>query len=999
MCCVVLFVFKECRKSDKKMQGQTGASRAIAPPSYIIGADPGTSGGGTYTGVGQQPSMEDYESIFGPSARDIKQDPERNRRRQRLHLPDALKGANPWLTDRIDGLITDTSNSPFTSIILPYKHIDNVDGKIKWNVFNFDEGMASRVPYESSARVLTQTKRSYAGYTVRQGLAISMEANFMMSPAGRENFKNQLTQVVGSIQYTNDLDVHIALVQAPSYQRTMNEKYFSTGKTQQQMIREYVDLFGFLQKNPNGLDIAIEEAKDILRTWGSKEPNFLLCNSKLTMQLTMTPERTQYFTQGYDGIKRLKQGPNIGSYRGINVIHSKAFSIETGARPRDLLERRVCVAEYYRIPWNADNPNRTFEFYDESKDSWFQMKWSDLVKQARLDGDGLFGTVAHPPGPRTISLATPSENPGTGTVVAPDALNNNIGVPMIVRRAPGGGGAEWDKEIYRPAGTIIATHCDGIFTRGDWRWRPDFGRQSPLAAGEAAGGALVLFKVIRDEGAPGAGAGVPITQGIVNGAVGTVATNLQYYYLLFQAADIRHNAILDFLECPCVCTNGNDMQLVWRALNLRDCGKQGNWNQAVQLGGLGKNWTMLQVYYASMVCTQRRAAAYLRGLVSREFIDNLRLLFRYTMSEHLGSFPQVGSDVMKTYDLGTRPLEWGMVDTALIARRPDMSGHGEFEFFDLFVHVLMERLYTDLTAAPMVIHTTLARTPFLLMTSEEWWHVRDSTEADLVNKPQEIVIIRPNIEHSMLGVILGRGGLDDLGATLWGQTQLECYSDSMHGLWGMSYKYNERAIVFNEKNLIRLWDICYGSYSGGKDSTMVSWDTEGTAAWREATNATGEPYQGASMAVMSFPVQEDDFDWVRNWPSPIAFHSSAEGKLPCDPDNIMSVNAPDMFPMWSATYKERFKKYQRNMPDFTQLHLCNKTAGECAQENLSSTQNALAFLGSMRIRKSDGQMISEVHGCGHHGPDYVGVSSRRNGKGMAMGMSAGLGAMGVFGAT
>ena len=75
MCCVVLFVFKECRKSDKKMQGQTGASRAIAPPSYIIGADPGTSGGGTYTGVGQQPSMEDYESIFGPSARDIKQDP------------------------------------------------------------------------------------------------------------------------------------------------------------------------------------------------------------------------------------------------------------------------------------------------------------------------------------------------------------------------------------------------------------------------------------------------------------------------------------------------------------------------------------------------------------------------------------------------------------------------------------------------------------------------------------------------------------------------------------------------------------------------------------------------------------------------------------------------------------------------------------------------------------------------------------------------------------
>jgi hypothetical protein len=31
----------------------------------------------------------------------------------------------------------------------------------------------------------------------------------------------------------------------------------------------------------------------------------------------------------------------------------------------------------------------------------------------------------------------------------------------------------------------------------------------------------------------------------------------------------------------------------------------------------------------------------------------------------------------------------------------------------------------------------------------------------------EIVIIRPNIEHNMLGIVMGRGGIDELGATLW----------------------------------------------------------------------------------------------------------------------------------------------------------------------------------------------------------------------------------------
>lgn len=98
------------------------------------------------------------------------------------------------------------------------------------------------------------------------------------------------------------------------------------------------------------------------------------------------------------------------------------------------------------------------------------------------------------------------------------------------------------------------------------------------------------------------------------------------------------------------------------------------------------------------------------------------------------------------------------------------------------------------------------------------------TEAE--NCKWELVIVRPNIEHNMLGVIVGRGGVDELGATLWGQTELSVYDDSMHGIWGMSYKYNERAIVFNHKNLIRMWDVAYDGYNGGKDCTSVNWTHE-----------------------------------------------------------------------------------------------------------------------------------------------------------------------------
>ena len=59
--------------------------------------------------------------------------------------------------------------------------------------------------------------------------------------------------MVGCIQYTNDLDVHIALITAQSYAKERAEKFYMSGKTNHQIIREYIDLFGFMSKNINAM--------------------------------------------------------------------------------------------------------------------------------------------------------------------------------------------------------------------------------------------------------------------------------------------------------------------------------------------------------------------------------------------------------------------------------------------------------------------------------------------------------------------------------------------------------------------------------------------------------------------------------------------------------------------------------------------------------------------------------------------------------------------------
>ena len=300
-----------------------------------------------------------------------------------------MAGHNQYLTDRIDGLITDATNSPFTRNILPYVYIENPDQKLKWNVYSFDEGIASRVPYEAAARVLPQSKRSFAGYAVRQGLAIAMEHNFMASAAGKENFKNQLQQLVGSIQLTNDLDVHMALLLAPSYQKTMDEKYHDNQKTLSQQCHPYINTFGIMQKIPNAMDILVEDAKTTFSTWGSKPPTFCLCNNILTAQLTMGTDRTDYVTNGPDGLKRLAQGPDLASYRGLQIINTKKFSMDAGVMPRDLLRRRVRVAEYYHIPWSPENPDRKWQFYDQGRDSYFVVSWDQLVMHSLVKDRGV----------------------------------------------------------------------------------------------------------------------------------------------------------------------------------------------------------------------------------------------------------------------------------------------------------------------------------------------------------------------------------------------------------------------------------------------------------------------------------------------------------------------------------------------------------------------------------------------------------------------------------
>ena len=1028
-----------------------GSGLGVIPTgSYLTG-----DGGGTYTKSDRNPSIQEYESVFGPSARDIKEDPMRSKRHQRWHLPDVLKGPNPYLTDRIDGLITDTTNSPFTSTILPYTYLEHPDAKIKWNVWSFDEGMANRVPYESAARVLTQSKQSFAGYTVRQGLAITMEHNFMMSPEGRVNFSNQLKQMVGSIQYTNDLDVHVALIVAPSYARKINEKYYSKDKNVWQRCRQYVDLFGIMQKTPNALDLIIEDTKATFKSWGSQDPSFLLTNSKLTMQLTMTPERTQYLTQGPDGLKRLADGPNLTKYRGLDIIHSRSFSTETGARPRDLLDRRVRVAEYYVVHGveMAKLKDLKVTMYDQSKDTMFTLNGNQLFTAALLPGEAEEFNLYSDHGSSSDGSSS------DGSFMAPHrgggsdsrrSRTNGIGKGGMKT-----GNINWfdhRKSVQKP--DTFTNKMRRKYTCSDW----------------------VKVAEIAD---------------FVHESVHDFIKNNDVY-----SDDTHKYSLMNALTMPGKVHMDKDstklhVEIAWNAfepirfINAFVVRQLQAWDSNVERMNGGPEWEEIQqrhlprdpyigrrplgkhVMYLleDVVVPDRQFELKFHKILgiamgfpvnqisvfgpetsffknSRLFLLNAYFATEFTTDRHL--FDKI--ECMQWDDQPCTVPQWlehikndrqwtAAVNSTFKPKRQETGGivdtqddadywnnRGQPDQYDIedpekYLLHLVRQMLIILFGSGIAGNGRLSIAEITMKScggvylgyqfdsshffnaephpppGREFEYIPDKPQMELDEDSQkmllgeglmDIVLLRPNIEHNMLGVVMGRGGKDDLGATFWGQTELSVYDDGMHGKWGMSYKYHERAIVLNEKNLMRCWDVAFNGYNGGCDDTFMSWSNENDTKFRDSVNNLDRPYDGPSIVCMMFPSADKT-----SWPNPIMLSAgsdeveaaSVDNDAWIDPENINSIYDKRMMVFQEPNYRKRYENYANhaNFPDFRMLHATRKTAGQGANDGVTSA-TSVAFQGTVIIDRGDNK-VEHVRGAGHLGESYVGCASVREGKG------------------
>jgi hypothetical protein len=144
----------------------------------------------------------------------------------------------------------------------------------------------------------------------------------------------------------------------------------------------------------------------------------------------------------------------------------------------------------------------------------------------------------------------------------------------------------------------------------------------------------------------------------------------------------------------------------------------------------------------------------------------------------------------------------------------------------------------------------------------------------------------------------------------------------------MSYKYHERAIVINERNLIRVFDVCFDGYCGGNDAQIMRWEKTNCEEFKQATENLSTPYTGASMLVMSESLPKHT-NVYESFPNLIVWHPKTPhpSRMRVVPDKGWQVgNSLDWHSLFSHSnsaqvyrvYSMYFKMLDLNIDQYSQ---------------------------------------------------------------------------------
>jgi len=322
------------------------------------------------------------------------------------------EGQNLYLRDTILGFILDEKEW-YTSVI-PWFETDEMN--IAFNIFEFQNTLATIVPNEGVSRLISFNKRGYEDSVQRMGIAFVMEGDLVGSYAGSLAYKRNIAGISQCCQETVNFHTVVKLLTCKDAMREMQSLHRNgDSKTLQKIEADQIADFAVLAYDRDGFIRMVERGREVIRqSKGVADtlivfPSFPYFNDMVSHAIY-----TEYYKTGPNGVQLLTEGPaSNGSFRGIPVYETRGYSVYNDGINFQPLLRRVAVGEFYAVTFdwrgqpispNYRSDHRSIYVYSLEADEYEKVTFASIFQHANIYG----GDETDPGGlsPQTDALVT-----------------------------------------------------------------------------------------------------------------------------------------------------------------------------------------------------------------------------------------------------------------------------------------------------------------------------------------------------------------------------------------------------------------------------------------------------------------------------------------------------------------------------------------------------------------------------------------------------------------
>jgi len=420
--------------------------------------------------TGEPNELAKWEAVLGPLPDQGKPNAYSHYPITNKQLPDAYIGQNVFLSEKVAGLIA-TTGAFWTSVLLPWLRSDHI-GPFRWSKWEFNQVLATRVPHESVARLVTTEEREYQVRPVRRGLAMQMEGDFVNNPNGQLMFARNIQGMVASIQTTIDFDVQHSILTANDQRKLEHHRIGVNSLPIKEELDIEKDMFASISKSIDHFKMMVKRAEVMLMDNGASPPFTLLVTPEAIMDMsyftkpTVEPQRLIGGGGGGAGDPSGELGRAdlpVGDFvtpDGTAVFQVRAINFGSKGAPYQMFSKPTLIAEYYHMNWARyqganlydgcskaagyvyESDMRSILIKNETTDKMAKVTLAEALKHGgRINGE----TTGFPDMDLILELATrgnykpsdfdPSVDPVTGEPV-PEMMHNMIrrNVHMMLTR-------------------------------------------------------------------------------------------------------------------------------------------------------------------------------------------------------------------------------------------------------------------------------------------------------------------------------------------------------------------------------------------------------------------------------------------------------------------------------------------------------------------------------------------------------------------------------------